>query len=130
MRASRGLALAFALSLALSIEPARAQEEPFEPGDLASEPFVEEAPRYRPVTDTLLAMVSLYREEVGPRSVRRCPFVVSCSTLAETELKERGLLGLLVFLDRFFYRENLAARHHYPRRRAPDGALLLDDRPP
>lgn len=123
-----GLALAFA-SL-LSITTAHAQEEPFEPGDLGDEAPLDEAPRYRPVTDTLLSLVSLYREDIGPRSIRRCPFAVSCSTLAERELKKNGIVGLLVFLDRFFYRENLAAPHHYPRRRGPEGQLLLDDQEP
>lgn len=108
----------------------RAQEEPFEPDDVVAELPSEEAPRYRPVTDALLAIVELYREEIGPRSIRRCPFVVSCSTLAKEEIDKNGLYGLLVFLDRFFYRENIDAHRHYPSRRSADGALLLDDRMP
>ena len=108
----------------------RAQEEPFEPDDVVAELPSEEAPRYRPVTDALLAIVELYREEIGPRSIRRCPFVVSCSTLAKEEIDKNGLYGLLVFLDRFFYRENIDAHRHYLSRRSADGALLLDDRMP
>jgi len=126
---------AWALTLALAVvlfgsAEAHAEEAPFEPDDTVAELPSEEAPRYRPVTDALLAAISLYREEIGPRSVRRCPFVVSCSAFAKEEIEKKGIVGLLVFMDRFFYRENVDARHHYPSRRSADGALLLDDREP
>lgn len=119
------------LALVFATAKAHAMEEPFEPDDdLEVESLLERPPRYRPVTETLLALVSLYREEIGPRSVSRCPFVVSCSTLAKEELEEKGILGLFVFMDRYFYRENIGARRHYPLRPSNDGRLLLDDQGP
>lgn len=123
-------ALGIAVSLFLVSSMARAEEAPFEPDEIDLEEAPEAPPKYRPLTDTLLTLVSLYREEVGPRSLRRCPFVVSCSALAKRELEENGILGLFVFLDRFFYRENIDAHRHYPRRRSEDGVLLLDDEIP
>jgi hypothetical protein len=85
---------------------------------------------FAPTATLLLPAIDVYRTSIGPRSVARCPFVVSCSTFAREAIRERGFLGLLSFLDRFFFRESIDAFHRYDWAVAADGSIRLDDGAP
>ncbi len=75
-----------------------------------------------------LYLIHSYQNDSGKNSIHRCPFKLSCSYYAEMTISRYGLFpGLVVFLDRYYYREHAAARHLYPRVVASDGLLLLDD---
>jgi hypothetical protein len=104
-------------------------ELPWEAEDVAHPPHAEPPPSlaFPPLPNALAAAVGFYRREIGPMSVSRCPYAVSCSTLALSSLRRYGLLGLLPFVDRFFFREGADAQLHYARRVQPSGVLKLDD---
>lgn len=111
--------------------PASAQlrePEPWEP-DLAPPAAIPTpAPGFHPVTDVARAAIRFYQTDIGSRSVARCPYAVSCSRFAANAIERDGLLlGLLSFVDRFFFRENAAALQHYGWARTADGQTRLDD---
>ena len=112
--------------------PASAQlrePEPWEP-DLAPPAAISTtpAPGFHPVTDVARAAIRFYQTDIGSRSVARCPYAVSCSRFAANAIEQDGLLlGLLSFVDRFFFRENAAALQHYGWARTADGQTRLDD---
>jgi putative component of membrane protein insertase Oxa1/YidC/SpoIIIJ protein YidD len=84
-------------------------------GDLAARPVLERA-------------VELYRDHSGGRTTNRCIFHVSCSHFLEQAVSERGvLLGIVMFIDRNMYRENLQAYGMYETLYRPDGVLEVDD---
>jgi putative component of membrane protein insertase Oxa1/YidC/SpoIIIJ protein YidD len=125
------IAIATAMSLAFArAATAQARDPAFEPiakhaalpaGD-ATEPS-----GFSPAADLFLPLIHLYQGRIGPNSIHRCPFVVSCSNFAKIGIERYGIFGLFLFLDRYLYRENPEMREHYPTVRADDGRLLLDD---
>jgi len=49
----------------------------------------------------------------------RCPMYPSCAAYAEKAIRRHGLLGLMIFVDRLFYRESGRLQNRYmlaPRR--------------
>jgi hypothetical protein len=80
------------------------------------------------VVETIDFLVSQYRSNKVDTSIHRCLFDVSCSHLAEVALKKRGILvGTLVFVDRYFYRENNQARELYPMVANKEGLYHFSD---
>jgi len=72
--------------------------------------------------------VELYRTASDRDSVHRCAFGVSCSHFADRALHRYGVeAGLIVFVDRYFYRENQMTRYYYPLVELPDGTFRSDD---
>ena len=43
----------------------------------------------------------------------RCPLYPTCSAWSEQAIRQHGFYGLLLFLDRLFYREFGALHNHY-----------------
>ncbi len=129
-----GLCALGVLSIAAVTARARAEEpradEPWEPFDAAS---VGAARRERPAGDgdvlreAAHRAIAGYRTNVGPASVKRCPFAVSCSLYADGLVRRYGVFGLFAFLDRFFLREHPFAFALYALTPTEDGALRLDD---
>ena len=73
-------------------------------------------------------MIQFYQKKIGPNSISRCPFHISCSNYARQAIEKYGLiLGVSVFIDRYFYRENSSSFWHYGLRESKDGVLKLDD---
>jgi len=71
-------------------------------------------------------LVSLYQSKAGVNSINRCPFSVSCSNYLVQSINDKGfLLGLALFIDRYFYRENRFVGKHY--RIVLSEKLLYDD---
>ena len=55
-----------------------------------------------------------YQERIGEKTIHRCPFNVSCSQFFKSSLKKYGMIkGLALFLDRYFYRENISIPSNY-----------------
>jgi putative component of membrane protein insertase Oxa1/YidC/SpoIIIJ protein YidD len=74
------------------------------------------------------ALIRCYQRRVSANSVARCPFVVSCSDFALQAVQRHGfLMGLCLFIDRSFYRENPQIGDLYPYRQQNLGLLRLDD---
>ncbi|HEU4535976.1 MAG TPA: membrane protein insertion efficiency factor YidD [Polyangiaceae bacterium] len=130
----RPRALALAAAAALAAAPARAEpprDEPWEPEPASAReapPPAPPAPSYRPLADLALWAIGRYQRDIGPTSIARCRFARSCSRFAARAIDEEGaLVGLLLFWDRFFYRENDDAFRQYRWVRTPGGAVRLDD---
>ncbi len=127
----RALALAAASALAAGV--ARAEpplEEAFEPepARAPAPPPGPAPPAYRPAADAALWAIGRYQRDVGPHSIARCRFARSCSRFAARAIEEEGaFVGLLLFWDRFFFRENDDAFRQYRWVRTRGGALRLDD---
>lgn len=134
--ASRTFFLLFCLLAALSSGAAAQQGVPFD------EPWESDLPRaaapskpaiyqtdtsYSPLRLLVRAGIGLYRDHVSRHSVSRCPFAVSCSRFAAEAVERHGAAGLLLFIDRYFYREHAFAFTHYPLRLLHGGYLKLDD---
>jgi Putative membrane protein insertion efficiency factor len=80
-----------------------------------------------PLSSLMLSGIRFYQVEIGPNSVARCPYLVSCSQFAKQALARYGFFGLPMFIDRFFYRENQSTFALYPRYMSPSGVLRYDD---
>ncbi len=112
---------------------ARADEsdEPWEPEPAVVEATpVVEPPAFAPLREVASGAIGFYQRRIGPNSVSRCQYAVSCSRFAAGEIERHGLLvGLLYFLDRFYFREHTSAlaQHRDDVVRTPDGRLTIDD---
>jgi len=81
-------------------------------------------------TQVFEILLKSYRENKERTSVHRCLFNVSCSHFAEISFSKYGFLaGSVVFVDRYFFRENNGARGLYPLRGDENGIFHLDDGP-
>jgi putative component of membrane protein insertase Oxa1/YidC/SpoIIIJ protein YidD len=74
------------------------------------------------------ALIRFYQTDIGPNSISRCPFFISCSNFAMQAIEKYGFFpGILLFIDRIYYRENPAAYLFYPKKRNSRLFLKLDD---
>jgi Putative membrane protein insertion efficiency factor len=80
-----------------------------------------------PINELMLAAIAYYQVEIGPNSISRCPYLVSCSVYASHAIGEYGLFGLPIFFDRYFFRENADTFTKYPRYILPSGVIRYDD---
>ena len=110
-----------------SAEPA---DDPWEP-ELASAiaPGAPAEPEgFAPFADLALAAIAHYRAAIGPKSIARCPFLCTCSAFARQAIETHGLVvGLVLFVDRFFYRENRQLVQHYDPVVGDDGRIHWSD---
>ena len=105
------------------IEPWEA-EDLLPPGPLAG----AEAPQTSPFIALAGSLIGFYQKEIGPQSVSRCPFYISCSEFARRAILRHGfVLGLALYIDRNLYRENSTTHWYYPYRETGAGVLKLDD---
>ena len=104
-------------------------DETWEPSDIhpvgsrmISDPVVE-------LSQVLaLGLIHVYQDRISPASISRCPFSISCSNFALRAISRRGLaFGLVMFIDRYYYRENATAFGNYDLVQADDGILKIDD---
>jgi putative component of membrane protein insertase Oxa1/YidC/SpoIIIJ protein YidD len=105
-------------------------EDPWEPSDVRTV-GVSLAPvstlDVHPARMAAMDLIRFYQEEISPRSISRCPFLISCSNFAVLAITDNGLVpGLVMFIDRFCYRENGAAYGLYRLARSGD-VLKIDD---
>ena len=62
----------------------------------------------------ILKLNTQYQSKIGSKTIHRCPFEVSCSHFLTASIKNHGpLKGTALFLDRYFYRENMDIPSHY-----------------
>lgn len=73
-------------------------------------------------------LIRLYEQKISTQSISRCPFYISCSKYAHQAVRKYGvLIGICLFIDRHFYRENSMIYRHYKLRETDTGVLKLDD---
>lgn len=113
-------------SLAKGQVPSTTIDEPFEPGGrIANQDLTNsDLSLLREVCDQL---ITFYQTNISPGSISRCPFKISCSAFARIAIDKYGLIGLAMFLDRYYYRENREAFTQYRLVETSQGLLKLDD---
>lgn len=82
-----------------------------------------------PLTNVSLALVRMYQKKISPNSVlHRCPFKTSCSAFAYESIQANGIIkGLVMFIDRYYFRENPGTPFQYPLHEGQQGILKLND---
>jgi len=82
-----------------------------------------------PISSFSLSLIQIYQKRISANSTtHRCPFKTSCSNFAYRGISEKGFVtGLLLFVDRYHYRENPGAPYNYPLYETVDGILKLND---
>jgi putative component of membrane protein insertase Oxa1/YidC/SpoIIIJ protein YidD len=94
-------------------------EEPWEYEDIENNNSQE-------IKTTLL--IDFYQQHISSKSISRCPFYISCSKYAGIAIRKYGWFkGIILFIDRNFYRENFSAWFNYPLKERSNGVLKLDD---
>jgi hypothetical protein len=78
-------------------------------------------------TDISNSLISFYQKEISTGSVSRCPFTISCSVFCQRAINRYGIFGIPLFIDRYFYRENIDSFSHYKLIQIKNGVLKLDD---
>jgi putative component of membrane protein insertase Oxa1/YidC/SpoIIIJ protein YidD len=115
-----------ALAAVLFAAPGWAEDAPWDYG--AAPPVSSESGPRTLAGDVFDGLVAAYRSNKETTTVHRCLFDVSCSHFAERALNRYGaLVGTVVFIDRYFYREHVRSGDWYPRIKEDDGTYLLDD---
>ena len=72
-------------------------------------------------------LISFYQKDISTESVSRCPFSISCSVFCRKAINQYGAVGIALFVDRYFYRENFDIYSHYKLLQTHNGILKLDD---
>jgi putative component of membrane protein insertase Oxa1/YidC/SpoIIIJ protein YidD len=114
----------------LSAQTSAGEPGPWEPDALTEKPgrAHDSQPDMSLDAEIAVAMIRFYQTDINPNSVSRCPFRVSCSNFAIRAVKRYGFVpGILIFVDRLFYRENMGAFEYYPKIRNSRNQSRLDD---
>lgn len=122
--------IAVAVLGAATILCAAAEDAPWDFGSPQA-PVTTEGARPGSLGSAVLGvLVNLYRDNKENTSIHRCIFHISCSHFAQSAVEKRGVvLGGIMFIDRYFYRENNDARLFYPLEHEPNGTFRLNDGP-
>ena len=108
----RGLLVAVAATTLL-VTQLGAEDIPWDYSSGPSSADLEE-PTQDLFVDIVDGLIAEYRDNKVTTTVSRCLFHVSCSHFAERAFNEYGPVGgSIVFIDRYFYRENSSARGLY-----------------
>jgi len=124
------LAAILSSGAALSAQDRTSVPEAWEPDSLIGTPVFPgtELSEQALVSEIASNLIRFYQAKVNPNSVSRCPFYISCSNFALLAIEKYGFLpGILLFIDRIYYRENPHAAFYYPKRRNYQNYLKLDD---
>ncbi len=107
------------------------EKNSWEPDDLDKEEALYDKPKglNSPVGSVTLSLIRVYQKRISPKStMNRCPFKTSCSNFAFQSISRQGfLVGMLLFIDRYYYRENISAPYNYPLYENEEGVLKLND---
>jgi len=78
--------------------------------------------------DLINASINIYQEKQSDKSIHRCAFYTSCSLFLTKAIKLHGFpVGILMFFDRYFFRENKQSFSLYSLKKRSDGVYKLDD---
>ncbi len=117
----------------LSVSSQTVETDPWEPGEgniilLENKDEFQEIVLPTLVLNHLaLTAISYYQRSIASKSISRCPFEISCSQFAIIAIKKYGLLGYAIFIDRYFYRENISSYSLYIKKETKDWVIKLDD---
>ena len=107
------------------------EKDSWEPDDLDINEALHDRPKglVFPVTFLGLSLIHIYQKKISPNStMARCPFKTSCSHFAYQSISDKGfLVGSLLFLDRYYYRENPSTPYNYPFYENDRGVLKIND---
>lgn len=96
------------------IDPWEKTENGFSPSAYDTSPIFISSP-----VDLLYDnLIGFYQTKISAKTIQRCPFYISCSNYTKIAIKEYGsFLGILYFIDRNLYRENIGMNKHYSLRK-------------
>lgn len=121
----------FLLLPLLGQEMADRSDAPWEPEDIRPVSEVIQAKKVKRLyknRSVVLGLIHYYQKKISIHSISRCPFKTSCSHFAEQAIRRNGLLkGTALFIDRYFFRENISAYQNYPFFETRKGRLKLND---
>lgn len=105
--------------------------EAWEPNEVNQFLFLKKAEKsptlFSFFSDTAFKMIKIYQKDISTKSIQRCPFKTSCSHFAYEAIERKGFIGLCLFIDRYFYRENNNSFRKYKLIKEKNGFLKLDD---
>jgi putative component of membrane protein insertase Oxa1/YidC/SpoIIIJ protein YidD len=61
----------------------------------------------------LLGFIRFYQKYISPVDNRTCPFYPTCSMFGFEAIRKYGFIGLLMLIDRLFFRDPTADEMHY-----------------
>jgi hypothetical protein len=99
----------------------------WEPSDSVSRPLHITPMPQSILVDVSDQLISFYQKDISVGSISRCPFSISCSSYFRKAVEKYGFVGLALFIDRYFYRENVEAFSHYKLIQTRLGIIKLDD---
>lgn len=103
----------------------------WEPDDLENDEalYQESNGLVFPISSFSLSLIRIYQKRISSNStIERCPYKTSCSSFAYQSISEKGVfIGILLFLDRYYYRENPSIPYNYPLYETEEGILKLND---
>ncbi len=103
----------------------------WEPDDLENDEalYQESKGLVSPISSLSLSLIRMYQKRISPNStMHRCPYKTSCSNFAYQSISAKGLFGgILLFIDRYYYRENPSVPYNYPLYENAQGILKLND---
>ncbi|MBK7444883.1 MAG: membrane protein insertion efficiency factor YidD [Ignavibacteria bacterium] len=82
---------------------------------------------YRVLSLPMTKLINIYQSDISPNSIHRCMFHISCSNFAKISINKLGIAGLVIFMDRYLYRENREAFNNYVLIIDNSGKITLDD---
>ncbi len=107
------------------------EKDSWEPDDLESDEVLwkESKNLISPFSSFSISLIRIYQKKISPNStIHRCPYKTSCSNFAYRCILERGFfVGILLFIDRYYYRENSGVPYRYPLYEDKEGILKLND---
>lgn len=103
----------------------------WEPDDLENSETLYREPKglASPISSFSLFLIRIYQKRISTNStMHRCPYKTSCSNFAYRSISDRGFwIGMLMFIDRYYYRENPGSPFNYPLYENMEGILKLND---
>ncbi len=107
------------------------ETDSWEPDDLRNNDILYQAPKSLvfPLSSISLSLIHIYQKKISPNSTtHRCPYKISCSNFAYKSISRKGFFpGILMFIDRYYYRENPGIPYLYPLYENEEGVLKLND---
>jgi hypothetical protein len=73
-----------------------------------------------------LAVINFYKSHITDLISTHCPSYPSCSSYGKQCIERHGFLGILMTIDRLYYRENNAMQYYYKLVDSPKGFKFFD----
>ena len=111
--------------------PGYFEKDSWEPDDLEKNESLNREPKglIFPLKSFSLSLIQIYQKRISTNStIHRCPYKTTCSNFAYQSISDNVFwVGMLLFIDRYYFRENPGAPYNYPLYENAEGILRLND---